>query len=86
MDNILFPLFLFISLTMASQNDTHSDTLSQNMSLGHLDDSTQKNQSETVQQILTDFEKTLDDNKKLYDLEMVDSAATEIEDIPIVEK
>lgn len=85
MNHVLFSLFFFISSTMASHNDTQSDTPAQNKSFGHLDDSTQKNHSETVQQILTDFEKTLDENKKLYDLDMVDSAATEIEDIPNVE-
>jgi len=85
MEHVLFNLFLLISSTVASQNFTHGDASAQNLSNLPSDESTLKNHSESVHKILTNFEKTLEENKKLYDLEMVDSAATDIEDVSMSE-
>ena len=42
-----------------------------------------KNHSDTIHKILEDFEKTLDDNKKIYDLDHVDTVVDDDEDSDI---
>ena len=45
----------------------------------------EKNNSESIHKILEDFEKTLDNNKKIYDLDHVDTAVDVIEDSVITD-
>ena len=70
-NNVLLPsaiLFIVTAIVAESIDDVNSDN-----STNSNDYIEEKNHTEALNRILRDFEKTLDDNKKIYDLDHVDS-------------
>ena len=70
-NHVLLPsaiLFIVTAIVAESIDDVNSDN-----STNSNDYIEEKNHTEALNRILRDFEKTLDDNKKIYDLDHVDS-------------